>query len=186
MQIPATITFHNVDPSLALKTRIDEKIAKLDARYPNVMGCHVIVESAHHHQNKGRLYTVRIHVTLPGGAVMVSHHPGKNPRKHDKVYAAMNSAFSAIGRQLARIMQFQRADIKSHKTHLETGVVSNYFPEEGYGFVATADGSEVYFHQHAVHNDRFFDLDIGTKVQFYVIPGEGRKGPQAPMVRIAR
>ncbi len=185
MQIPPQITFHNIDPSDALKARIDEKIAKLSARYPNLVHCHVLVEAAHHHQHKGRLYTVHINVTLPGGEIEVSHHPGKNLRKHDKVFAAMNDAFAAIVRQLTRFKDVQRGTRKFHEMEFENGVVSNYFPEEGYGFIATADGTEVYFHRHAVHNDRFADLDIGSKVRFLIAPG-GRKGPQASVVRKSR
>jgi len=186
MQIPAQITFHNLDPSPALKTRINEKITKLDEHFPNIMSCHVVIEAAHHHQHKGRLYSARINITLPGGEVVVSHHPGKNPKKHDKAFAAMNNAFAAIKKQLTRFKDIKKANIKSHQVHFQTGVVSNFFDEMGYGFLATVDGEEIYFHRNAVENNRFLELDIGKRVRYAVTPGEGRKGPQAITVRLMK
>lgn len=183
MQIPAKITFHNLDASAALEARVLEKIAKLDRRIQGLVSCNVMVEAAHHHQQKGRLYSVRIDVTLPGGQLVVSHHPGKNPKKHDKVFAAMNNAFLAIERQLARFKAQSRQEVKQHTPHWQPGVVSNVIAKEGYGFLTSLD-EEVYFHQNAVLNDRFNDLDIGSKVRFVLAEGEGQKGPQASIVRL--
>lgn len=102
MQVPSKIVFRNVDPSEALSQRIEEKIAKLEQKFSRMIGCQVVVEQAHHHQNKGNSYSVRINVTLPGGELLVSEHPGKDPILHEQVFAAMNSAFSAIERQLEK------------------------------------------------------------------------------------
>lgn len=184
MQIPAQITFHNMDPSAALEARVQEKIAKLDRRFNGLVGCHVVVEASHHHQNKGRLYTARIDVTLPKGELVVSHHPGKNPIRHEKAFAAMNDAFLAIEKQLSRFRALQREKVKQHVDNWQSGVVSNIVPDDGYGFMATIDGLEVYFHRNAVSGDHFDKLDIGTKVSFVLAEGEGHKGPQASFVRV--
>jgi len=186
MQIPPKISFLNLDPSEALRTRINEKIAKLNSRFPDILSCQVMVEAAHHHQRKGRLYSVRIDVTLPGSQSIVSHHPGKNPRKHDKVFAAMNNAFAAINRQLGRSNDIRRQIIKAHQDHLQDGVVSNFFPKEGYGFISTIQGKEIYFHKNSVENERFLDLDIGSRVRFIEASDEGIKGPQASLIRITK
>lgn len=184
MQIPAKISFLNLDPSDALRARINEKIAKINFRYPDILGFHVIVEAAHRHQQKGRLYSVRIDATLPGSELVVSHHPGKNPRKHDKVFAAMNNAFVAIERQLSRSKDVRRQNIKIHQDHFQPGVISNFFSKEGYGFISTIAGEEIYFHQNAVENEKFLELDIGSHVRFVEATDEGRKGPQASIVRL--
>lgn len=183
MQIPAKISFHNIDPSEALKVRIDQKLAKLNQRFPNIIGCQVLVESAHHRQQKGRLYTVKIDVRFPGNELVVSHHPGRNPVKHEEVYAAMNDAFAAIEKQLSRQIDMRRNVTKTHQSNLTEGVVSNYFKNDGYGFMSTIDGQEVYFHRNAVEDDRFENLDIGHRVRFIRAPSDGRKGPQASLVR---
>lgn len=185
MQTESKITFHNLDPSPALEARIEQKIAKLNTRFKDIVGLNVVVEAAHHHQQKGRLYSTRIDVRLPGGQLVVSVHPGKNPRKHDKVFAAMNNAFLAIEKKLARYKELVRQKIKIHAPHWQAAVVSNLLANDGFGFLSTIDGEEIYFHKNAVMNDRFGDLDIGSKVSFVLAEGEGRKGPQASAVRVS-
>lgn len=186
MQIPAKITFHNLDSSVALEDRIRQKIAKLEGKVNDLVGLHVFVEAAHHHQTKGYTYNVRIDATLPGGELVVSHHPGRNPEKHDKVYAAMNSAFMAIERQIARFKEVgQRGSVKIHADNWHDGVVSNLFSDDGFGFLATVPGDEIYFHRNAVQNDRFGELDIGSRVRFVLADHEGDRGPQATTVRLS-
>ncbi len=76
----------------------------------------------------------------------------------------------------------QRGAVKSHaETHRAR--VSRLFPEGGYGFLATPDGREIYFHRHSVLHPGFDRLAIGTEVRFVEEPGE--KGPQASTVAIA-
>jgi cold shock CspA family protein len=53
--------------------------------------------------------------------------------------------------------------------------------EEGYGFLETPDGREIYFHRHSVLHPGFDRLAIG-RVLFVEEPGEG---PQASTVAIA-
>jgi ribosomal subunit interface protein len=103
------ILYRNVDPSPALTERIEEKIAKINGKVSHMTSCQVVVELAHHHHQKGNLYNVRIDLMLPGGELLVSEHPGKDPIMHDKVFAAMNSAFAAIDRQLERFKATQKA-----------------------------------------------------------------------------
>ncbi len=185
MQIPAKISFHNMDPSASLTSRIREKIAKLDQRFSGIMGCNVIVEAAHHHQTKGRLYSVRIDVTIPNDELVVSLHPGKDPIKHEKVFAAMNNAFAAIVRQLERYKDNRRRDIKSREDKYQYGVVSNISPIDEYGFITTQDQGEVYFHKNSVASDNFGKLDIGSHVRFIIADDSGRDGPQASVVKVS-
>ena len=60
--------------------------------------------------------------------------------------------------------------------------VSKLFPAKGYGFMATSDGREVYFHRHSVLNEGFDQLAIGAEVTF--VEEEGREGPQASTVKV--
>jgi cold shock CspA family protein len=59
--------------------------------------------------------------------------------------------------------------------------VSKLFPDEGYGFIGTPDGREVYFHRDSVLHGGFDHLRIGTEVAF--VEEEGKKGPQASTVK---
>ena len=52
--------------------------------------------------------------------------------------------------------------------------------DKRFGFIATAEGTEYFFHQSACAGTRFDDLREGQRVSFTV--GEGPKGPRAENV----
>jgi cold shock CspA family protein len=56
------------------------------------------------------------------------------------------------------------------------------FPAEGYGFLETPDGREIYFHGNAVLDGHFDDLRVGAMVEFVETGGD--KGPKASTVRL--
>ena len=78
-----------------------------------------------------------------------------------------------IGTQAHRSNEFPRG----------RGVVTQLFPYEGYGFLETEDGLEVYFHRHSVLDAAFDRLEIGSVVRF--VEETGIKGPQASTVALA-
>ena len=53
--------------------------------------------------------------------------------------------------------------------------------DKGFGFIATAEGTEYFFHQSACAGTHFDDLSAGQAVSFTV--GQGPKGPRAENVR---
>lgn len=53
--------------------------------------------------------------------------------------------------------------------------------DKGFGFIKTADGSDLFFHSSAVEGGGFNDLREGQKVTF--TEGMGKKGPCAENVR---
>ena len=62
------------------------------------------------------------------------------------------------------------------------GKISRLFPEEGYGWITTPRGREIYFHENSVLNYNFNDLKIGTEVQFH--EEKGHHGPQSSTVKV--
>ena len=54
--------------------------------------------------------------------------------------------------------------------------------DKGFGFIATAEGKEYFFHQSACAGTRFDDLREGQPVSFTV--GQGPKGPRAENVTV--
>ena len=54
--------------------------------------------------------------------------------------------------------------------------VARIFYHDGYGFLETPDGQDVYFHENSVL-DGFGKLEVGNKVVYSVEMGD--KGPQA-------
>jgi cold shock CspA family protein len=63
-------------------------------------------------------------------------------------------------------------------------LVSKLLPEEGFGFLATPDGREIYFHQRSVLHGGFRRLKVGSEVTF--VEEQGERGAQASTVRIRR
>lgn len=72
----------------------------------------------------------------------------------------IRDVFKEARRQLQDFARRSRGQTKTHVPH-PSGRVIKLFPEEGYGFLETADGTEIYFHQNSVLNDAFDRLVIG-------------------------
>jgi ribosomal subunit interface protein len=176
MQVPPQITFRDIPPSEAVEARIRERIEKLSRFHDRITSCHVVVEAPHRHQHKGKIYTIRIDLVVPGGEIVVNREPGAN-HAHEDVYVAIRDAFNALRRQLedyARKHSGHQA--KSHPTP-EHGRIVRVFADEGYGFIRTGDNREVYFQRNSVVEGGWEAIDIGVEVRFTQV--EGEKGPHA-------
>jgi ribosomal subunit interface protein len=173
MKLPLQITVRNVSLSEVAKADIHKKVAKLDSFYDRIMSCRVVVEAPHRHHHQGVLYNVRIDMTVPGGELVVKREP------HEDIYVAIRDAFDAVQRQLKDYVRRQRGDVKAHDT-VAHARVDKLFPEEGFGFLETVDGREIYFHRNSVLRGSFDLLEVGTEVRF--AEEEGEQGPQASTV----
>jgi ribosomal subunit interface protein len=180
MQLPLQITFRNMEPSSAVEAAVRERVERLDHFHPRIMGCRVVVEAPHRHQHKGKLYGIKVDLTIPGAEIAVTHE-GRQNHAHEDVYVAIHDTFDSVARLLEDRVRKQRGDVKTHEVPLH-GKVLRLFPYEGYGFVATSDGNEVYFHRNAVSKPGFDKLDVGAEVRLVLAEGEGEKGPQASTV----
>lgn len=180
MQLPLQISFRDMEPSTAVEAKIRERAVRLDRYYDRIMGCRVVVEAPHGRHHQGKLFHVRIDLTVPGGELLVSREPAQH-HAHEDVYVAVRDAFNAAERRLEDYARRQRSHVKTHETPARARV-ARVFPEEGYGFIATADGREIYFHKNSVLNDAFDRLEGGSEVRF--VEEAGEKGPQASTVRL--
>jgi ribosomal subunit interface protein len=181
MQTPAEITFHNLDHSLALEATIRKRVGKLERFFDGILACRVAVEARQKRHHKGNLYTVHVTISVPGDQIVVSRNGPKNAA-HADPYVALRDAFDAVDRRLEDYARRLRGEVKRHAPPMH-GKVLRIFPEQGYGFVATADGQEVYFHQNSVAGQAFGKLEPGSEVRLVVAEGEGEKGPQASTVQ---
>ena len=169
MQVPLQITYRDMECSDALDARIRDKAAKLEEFHPHLMSCRVVVEERHRHQHQGRQFTLSIDARVPGHEVLV------NRDHHEDVYVAVRDAFDAAARKLEDIARLQRGDVKTHELP-QRGTVARLFPEEGYGFIETPDGRELYFSRENVVEPAFDQLAAGVHVQFIEeFAGEGRQ-----------
>ncbi|MBI3140249.1 MAG: ribosome-associated translation inhibitor RaiA [Rhodocyclales bacterium] len=112
MQRAIQITFKDIPHSDAVEQHIREKAAKLETFYPNIIGCHVTVETPHKHQHQGKQHNVRLDVKVPGGEIVV------NRDSHEDVYVALRDAFDAAKRQIEEYGRRQRGDVKQHNNRV--------------------------------------------------------------------
>jgi cold shock CspA family protein len=108
-------------------------------------------------------------------AAKVSHQPSDD-RSHVHVEVVIKDAFAAARRQIEALAQRASGKVKLHEVEAH-GRVSKISAEEDYGFIATPDGREIYFHRNSVIDNAFDRLSVGSEVRFAEELGE--KGAQA-------
>lgn len=180
MELPLEITFRNLESSEAMDTLIRGEAEGLDRLYSEIMRCRVTVEEPHKHQNKGKLYRVKIALTVPGKELVVNKGSDEH-HEHEDVYVAISDAFNAIGKQLKEHTSRLRSDVKTHEVPPH-GKISELNAEKGYGMIESSDGREIYFHKNSLLNAKFDELEVATEVRF--AEEEGDKGPQASTVKV--
>jgi cold shock CspA family protein len=198
MKSQMQITFRNMKRSKEVEGWITDEVAKLETFYNQLMGCRVAVEVPHRHHKRGWPYHIRIDLTMPGGEIVVKREPSLSARArqlgereikketevhvpHKQLRQAIDDAFKAAGRRLQDYARRQRGDVKSLSL-LPEARVSRILPEEGYGFLTSGDGREIYFHKNSVLRRAFPRLKVGTIVRF--VEEAGEEGPQASTVRV--
>lgn len=181
MQIPLEVSFRNVTKTRHLEDLIQEKVSALEKFCDKITRCSIAIEKPNATVKNGNPFRVRIDITIPGHEVVVSKEQGNND-KDDPIPAVIRDAFEAAKKQLTKVMHVQRSEIKSHPLQEAGGVISKLFPFEGYGFIRTINGRDVYFHKNSILNKNFEELKEGEGVRFFEEDGE--KGPQASTIQI--
>ena len=177
MDVPPEIAFRDVEPTDALKAEIQDRIADLETVYSRLTSCRVMVESASNGGSAERI-KVRIDMTVPGNELVVRRDPPAQGPRQD-VFSAVDEAFDTARRRLREFARKQRGDVKNHDLPPH-GRVIKLFEDEGYGFLETEDGREIYFHENAVQEGDYEDLEVGTEVRY--AEAQGDEGPQASTV----
>lgn len=199
MILPLQITFRNMKSSEQVKGWIQEEAKKLDEFHKKIIGCRVVVELPNRRRKSGNLYHVRVDLTVPGGEIVVKRQPnlralpGRTDRQatksleiqvpHKSLRQAINDAFQAMQRQLQDYSRRRRREVKTHEGP-PVARVGRLFHDQGYGFLVTDDGREVYFHKNSVLNNTFDRLTTGSMVSF--TEEKGDRGPQASTVKLLR
>lgn len=161
--LPVQITIKNNLSSPALETHIRKRAEKLLRYFDRISSCRVVIEIPQKHKLQGKLYNVRIDITVPGKEMAVT-------RKCDEdVYVALRDAFNAIQRRLEEHSRKRHGRVKSHNDVLH-GYVVRIIQDEGYGFIEGVDGNEYYFSVTNVSYPTFSKLSIGDAVEYIAAP----------------
>jgi ribosomal subunit interface protein len=172
MQVPLQITMQGMERSDALDADIRERVAKLERFHPKMMSCRVAIEQTRRHHQQGRHFTVRVEARVPGKEVVAT-------RDHDEdIQVALRDAFDSARRQLEEASRETRGHVKTHEVPQRGKVLRK--TDEGFGFIGTADGRELYFSRENVVHPTFEQLAPGSDVQF--IEELAAEGPQAKRV----
>ncbi len=183
MQTPLQLRWHDLDPSEAIAAEVRDEAARLERASDRITGCSVTLEApSRHHRQAGSMYRVRVEVAVPGARLVVGRDPAEGWR-HGDLFGAVKEAFREARRQLERHAQRLDARVKAHALPARAEV-ARIFPDDGYGFLRTPDGREVYFHAHSVLRGAFPRLRPGMRVRF--VEELGEEGPQASSVVAAR
>ena len=175
MILPLEITIQGIGRSEAVEAKIRERAEKLNQFSPRLTRCEVWVDAPHRHHRKGPFYDIRLRMTVPGEELVIDHQP-----ERDDVYVAIRESFDAARRQLEDYERRQDGRVKRHEEETRA-IVEKLFPIEGYGFLKTPEGKEIYFHRNSLRDLSFEDLRIGAPVSF--VEEAGEQGPQATAVR---
>jgi cold shock CspA family protein len=174
MQIPAQITEHGGRLSAEDRQLIERHAAKLEKYYDRISACRVVVTvPAHLAHGEPGAYQLRIDLTVPQGELAITR------QAKPSLTEAVQDAFGAAARRLQDYAREQRLDVKRHEGGGE-GCITRLLAYEGYGFITTPDGREIYFHRNSVPEGGFDRLEEGMDVRFVEVTGA--EGPQASTV----
>lgn len=180
MQVPLQVTFRDVEKTPELEGLIEAQAARLERVCNHATSCRVAVEAPHRDQVGDKQHRVRVEVRVPPGHDVVVDQETSDTDGPQPLEGLVRDAFQGARRRLEKLVAQQRGEVKHHPAQQVTGVIAKLF--DGYGFLKTVDGREVYFHAHSVIDDDFTDLAVGMGVAYLEEPGE--EGPQASTVRV--
>lgn len=200
MLLPVQVTFRNIEDRTGLEEYVQKEAAKLERFFSRISSCRVIVERPQKAQSS-KFYHVRIDLGVPNEELVVKHIPSlhgtlehlqtqKSRREAKAVLAhktpkrAIHEAFQEMARQLQDYARRQNGGVKTKQQEEAAAVVKEISPENGFGFLETDDGREIYFNEASVLNGHFPELRIGAKVKFH--EEMGNKGPQASTVKLVQ
>jgi cold shock CspA family protein/ribosome-associated translation inhibitor RaiA len=161
--------------SAAEKELARERIESLAHGHRDLIDVWIDVEpSSPHHRKGAERVSIRAQVR---GATIVAH------AQEEELRPALRAALDRFDREILRLRD-KRQDRRvarppSSPPHL--GIVDRIFAEDGYGFLLSDGGEQIYFHRNALSAPLSFEeLEEGARVAFNYEPGE--KGPQASVV----
>ncbi len=182
MQIPLEISYRDVNKTDKLENLIREKTDKLEKICDHITSCHIAIEKPQKFLNYGSPYRIRIDIRIPPGhEVVVKREPGEGSMD-DSLFSVVRDAFEAAKRKTQELCKIQRNKTKAHPAQETVAIVSEVHHENGYGFIKTLNGRDIYFHKNSVLHNEFDKLKTGTGVRFF--EEQGAKGPQASTVQI--
>ncbi|MDE2094580.1 MAG: ribosome-associated translation inhibitor RaiA [Burkholderiales bacterium] len=102
MKLPIQITFHGMSHSDAIEADVRERARHLERFCDDIVSCRVGLDVLPHPHHQGRLYGVRIDLTITGHELVVDRVEA------DDVHVALRNAFDSMGRRLEDAVRRRR------------------------------------------------------------------------------
>jgi ribosome-associated translation inhibitor RaiA len=98
-----------MDRSEAVEAKLRDRADHLSRFSPDIQKCEAWISSPHGHHRKGKLYGIRIRLTVPGEEIDIVMQPAE-----EDVYVAIRESFDAARRKLEDYERRRRGKVKSH------------------------------------------------------------------------
>jgi ribosomal subunit interface protein len=155
------------------RSAVEERLHQLAGDHGDLIDVRIATRTTGHHRRGGQ--EVRIACQARGREIVAA-------RTREQVGQALDEVVDAFEREVWR-MRHRRTQQRSERPAepAELGIVDRIFAAEGYGFILTDAGDQVYFHRNAVSGGLSFEsLGEGERVGLNIEGGE--RGPQATSV----
>jgi len=181
MQVPPEIAFRGLEPTDSLKDLILEGIEKLEKVYPNLISCRTVVADDTPGRHSGQTYRVRLELGIPNHTVIVDKSD-PDSIEHKDVGQAIREAFSIARKRLLEMKERQRGEENIQELPPHGRITRLLMDDTGvrYGFLESQEGRQIYFHEEALVDVDYDDLEVGDEVRYAA--AEGDEGPQASTV----
>lgn len=180
LQVPIQISFDDIPASDKVRSQVEAAAVALEQFNDHITSCRVALSAPDQRHRSGGLYDIRVTLRMPPRREIVVSHKAQDRPEREHLDVALREAFALVRRQVQDAVRNLRGDVKLH-VEPDHGKVTKLFDDDGYGFIETPDGQEIYFHRNSVVNGGFDKLTIGQDVRFVETVGD--KGPQASTVK---
>ncbi len=163
--------FDDLDPDE--RGAIESRLRGLTEGHSDLIDVRLVAQSSRHHRHGAR--EVRITCQARGREIVAS-------REREDMRLALDEALDAFEHEVHRLRE-RRRDLQRSQPVMppNLGIVDRVMREQGYGFVLTDAGEQVYFHRNALCEGLDFDsLEEGRRVSLSIETGE--EGLQASAV----
>jgi len=114
MQLPIKISYRGLKKSDQIDNLVFEHAARLEKFCDHINRCDVAIEQTNHTHHKGNPCRCRIDVTVAGRHELVADERQMDNGTHQPLNKVIHDAFKTMERELRRVVDKQRRDVKTH------------------------------------------------------------------------
>ena len=114
MQLPVKLSYRGLEKSDQIDNLILDYSARLERVCDHINRCDVAIEQTNHNHNKGNPYRCRIDVTVAPRHELVADEKQTDNGTHELLKKVIHDAFKTMERELRRVVEKQRREIKTH------------------------------------------------------------------------